>query len=146
MNSDANRKTSVLGGTMLMKNIFILFAFLVATPRAMAGGIEVSGAQFQKDQNLSYYFGRVAVHSLRAATFKISNTADAPIDIEKLTISGAMFRANTNCPRRIEAKEVCYVRVYFQPYWEGYFVGDLRMNFSDKNNINIALSGSGSPF
>lgn len=124
---------------------FFILIFILFNTKVMAQ-VQIDGVQYQKEQHLSYYFGQVPVHTTRTASFRITNSAEVPVDVEKITISGAMFRASTNCPGRMEPKEVCAIRVYFQPYWEGYFVGEVKMKFSDKDNIFISLSGTGSSF
>ena len=124
----------------LMGILFFMAAFSQAK-------VELQGVQNQKDKNYSYYFGRVPVHSMRANTFRLTNTSETTVlEIKQMTISGSMFRAQTNCPLKMQPKETCLIRAFFTPYWEGYFVGDLDISFENDDDISVALSGSGTRY
>lgn len=102
-------------------------------------------AEKSKDQYISYHFGDVPVNSQRSIAYSIKNTGDQPLKIEKITYSGASFRANSNCPDVLEAGKVCRTAIYFWPAFEGLYSGRVVWYTSD-NNIILDLWGNGSRY
>lgn len=106
------------------------------------GGGHQSQAQPQKDQYLSYNFGQVFIPNRASVNYYLKNTGDAPIEIKKITISGAFFDAASNCPDVLEAGKQCLTRIFYSPAFEGFNSGTLVWYTSD-NNVYLRLWGQG---
>ena len=123
--------------------ISLLLSFFMYSQVALASSViplEVSGTQTNSIQRLSYNFGRVMVHSISQVIFRVSNTGTADIQRERFSMSGADFRAYTDCPVIMPPHESCSLKIVYTPMTVGSDYGQMQMIFND-SGIVIDLYG-----
>lgn len=97
----------------------------------------VEGVSIKSEpQYYSDYFGRIPVNSSVSHVWKISNNDGlASLRIERITISGIMFKAYGNCPIEIPPGGSCKIRIQFSPFALGLFRGLLEIKFTDNKGL-----------
>lgn len=92
-------------------------------------------------QYLSYYFGRVPVNMRQIVTYAVTNTSDKlDLKIDRVTIGGMFFDAETDCPGVLKPGKKCYTDISYWPGFEGSHHGELVWYTSD-GAIDLSLWG-----
>ncbi|QDK38875.1 hypothetical protein [Bdellovibrio sp. NC01] len=94
------------------------------------------------DQYYRYNFGNVTVGMRMFADFTLTAPANEAVQVKGITISGAMYDAQSNCPVVLNPGLTCTTRVFFWPRLEGGAWGSLVFNLQD-HRIIIDLFGYG---
>jgi hypothetical protein len=136
--------------TLSLALVFLGFHFSAnsESPQASSQGVvEIhrnSGnvVRENKDQYLSYYFGRVVLNSRPTVTYSLSNDSDSPLAVKRISISGMGFDQVNNCPDVLPARKNCLTRIAFWPHFVGIYTGRLVWEMGD-GNIILNLWGDG---
>ena len=94
-------------------------------------------------------FGTVFIGKSRELTVHITNNGTAPLNIEKIILTGDNdFYMKNNCLNSLEPKEKCTVLVRFNPYSQGTKTGLLKIisDDSDENISVVKILGNGKKF
>jgi hypothetical protein len=92
-------------------------------------------------QNLTYYFGRVPVNTRQIVTYTVTNTsATKDLNIDRVTIGGMFFDAETDCPGVLKPGKKCFTDISYWPSFEGSHHGELVWYTSD-GAIDLSLWG-----
>lgn len=115
-----------------------VFVSEVSFPQPTTPEIEVSKAELD--------FGDVTVGSEDTSTITISNTSEAPLNINDIYISGSQYFSQTNdCIGTLTGGNTCTINIKFNPDAEGlqsaYLI--IESDDPDESGITIVLSGNG---
>ena len=82
----------------------------------------------------------VPVNTRSYAEYRVTNTGNVPLQMQRASVMGTSFGARTNCSV-LYPRETCRFTIEFTPYFEGYHNGQFRMMFNQGYEIIVALSG-----
>lgn len=129
-----------------MRRLFVLVCLLAAPLSSFASveiqqkPVSVMAEPMGQDQYLSYNFGAVFINSRTSVEFTLTARGPDATEIKRITISGPMYDATSNCPAILQVGQTCSTRVYYWPRLQGPHWGDLNFNLND-GNIYIRLFG-----
>lgn len=114
-----------------------------AQPQGNATEIPAMTGEVQTQAYRTYYynFGSWPVGSYVYHDFYLT-TRGGTSRIYSIYTYGSSFKANDNCPTRLYRGTSCTIRVYFQPWYEGYQNGNTVVSTA-AGTMTIYLSGYG---
>ena len=121
---------------------FITAFFLTMAFTLFAFADEVATLELNKrgDQLLSYNFGRVQNNTKTTIYYGLKNTGTSDLEIKAITIIGAHFFAQSECPQILKPGKKCLTSISYWPVIEGLHHGELTWETSD-GQIHLSLWG-----
>lgn len=123
-----------------MKLISFIATILCAGSLWASNTIEIQPGPVPHDQYQTFYFGRVWVGQRPSVVYNLQNQGETPLRIQRITIGGMFFDANSNCPDVLPPQGRCQTRIYYWPQFEGHHHGEL-IWFTDDGNLHLSLWG-----
>ncbi len=126
-----------------MKKLLLALLLVCAPVMSLAQSMGTFAVEAKPvDQYHSYNFGAVTVGFRMYADFTLTASGTEATEVKGISIGGAMYDAQSNCPQVLNPGQTCTTRVFFWPRIEGGHWG--RLVFSLKENkILIDLFGNG---
>ncbi len=134
-----------------MKTLILVALAMVAvtfSANQSQAGLEVKAVNsvstqsaMQPQQRLSHYFGIVDINSYNYVDYVVTNRGQTYLAYEGAYISGADFRARTNCSNGLMPGQQCQFSITYNPFFEGYHSGLFELYFSENNEITIDAWG-----
>jgi len=120
--------SAVAVGSLAQAVSLVELSYAGSTSHKDSQKIEVQG----DTQYLSYYFGRVPLNSRQSVSYTLSNLSDkSDVKIERITIGGMFYSADTNCPDILKPGQKCLTSIAYWPSFEGSHHGELVWYTSD---------------